>query len=120
MPVFYQGFGLVQLAAWIPKMATRALRKMLKRRNAIEPSIEHLKSDHRLEREFLMGKSDNQTNALMSVVGYNFCKLLKAFTWLVFFILRWCRITLERPIGSCLYRVWASLLSLLPTQIRLA
>jgi hypothetical protein len=33
----------------------------------------------------------------MSAVGYNFCKLLRAFACLVFFILRWCRISLDKP-----------------------
>lgn len=116
----YPGLGLVHLAGRIPKMATRAFRKMLKRRSAIEPTIGHLKSDHRLERNFLRGKSGDRINALMSAVGYNFCKLLRAFACLVFFILRWCRITLERPMGSCETRIGDSFRSLLPTQIRLA
>ena len=68
----------------------------------------------------LRGKADGRINALMSTVGYNFCKLLRAFDYLVFYILRWCRITLERPIGSCETRIGYSLRSLLPTQIRLA
>jgi IS5 family transposase len=116
----YQGLGLVHMAGRIPKMATRTFRKMLKRRSAIEPTIGHLKSDHRLERNFLRGKSGDRINALMSAVGYNFCKLLRAFACLVFFILRWGWYTSKRQFGSSVYRVWASLLSLLPTQIRLA
>jgi len=116
----YPGLGLVHLAGRIPKMATRAFRKMLKRRSAIEPTIGHLKSDHRLERNFLRGKSGDRINALMSAVGYNFCKLLRAFASLVFFILRWCRITLERPIGSCEIRIGDSLRSLLNIPIRIA
>ena len=35
---------------------------MLKRRSAIEPTIGHLKSDHRLERNFLRGKSGDSIN----------------------------------------------------------
>ena len=116
----YQGNGLVQLAGSIPKMATRTFRKMLKRRSAIEPTIGHLKSDHRMERNFLRGKSGDQINALMSAIGYNFCKLLRAFACLVFFILRWGRDTLKGQIGSCVNWIWDSLWSLLPTQIRLA
>ena len=116
----YQGNGLVQLAGSIPKMATRTFRKMLKRRSAIEPTIGHLKSDHRMERNFLRGKSGDQINALMSAIGYNFCKLLRAFACIVFFILRWWRDTLKGQIGSCVNWIWDSLWSLLPTQIRLA
>jgi len=55
-----------------------------KRRSAIEPTIGHLKSDHRLERNFLRVKSGDWINALMSAVGYNFCKLLKALPALCF------------------------------------
>jgi hypothetical protein len=91
-----------------------------KRRSAIEPTIGHLKSDHRLKRNFLRGKSGDQINALMEAVGYNISKLLRAFACLVFFAPRWCRITLERPIGSCEIRIGDSLRSLLPTQISMA
>jgi hypothetical protein len=38
----------------------------------------------------------------------------------VFYILRWCRITLERPIGSCETRIGDSLRSLLKIPIRIA
>jgi hypothetical protein len=68
----------------------------------------------------LRGKADGWINALMNAFGYNFFKLLRAFAYLVFFILRWCRIGLGRPIGSCETRIGDSLKSLLPKQIRLA
>jgi IS5 family transposase len=116
----YPGLGLVHLAGRIPKMATRAFRKMLKRRSAIEPTIGHLKSDHRLERNFLRGKSGDRINALMSAVGYNFCKLLRAFACLVFFILRWRRITLERQIVRDETGIENSFRSLLQSPVRLA
>jgi len=93
---------------------------MLKRRSEIKPTIWHLKSDHRLARYFLRGNSGDRINALMSAVGYNFCKLFRALAWLVFFTLRWCRITLESPIGSSANRIGDSLRSLFPTQIRIA
>ena len=101
-------------------MATRAFRKMLKRRSAIEPTIGHLKSDHRLERNFLRGKSGDRINALMSAVGYNFCKLLRAFACLVFFILRWRRNTLERQIVRDETGIENSFRSLLQSPVRLA
>ncbi len=56
----------------------------------------------------------------MNAVGYNFFKLLRAFAYLVFYILRWCRINLDRLIGSNANRIGDYLRSLLPTQIRLA
>ena len=84
----YQGSGLVHIAGRIPKMATRTFRKMLKRRSAIEPTIGHLKSDHRLERNFLKGKEGDKINALMSAIGYNFRKLLRALACTLFFNLK--------------------------------
>jgi IS5 family transposase len=116
----YQGLGLVHIAGRIPQMATRAFRKMLKRRSAIEPTIGHLKSDQRLERNFFRGKSGDRINALMSAVGYNFCKLLRAFACLVFFILRWCLITLEKQTWSIVNGIGHPLRSILPTQISMA
>ena len=61
---------------------------MLKRRSAIEPTIGHLKSDHRLERNFLKGIEGDKINALMSAIGYNFRKLLRALACTLFFNLR--------------------------------
>ena len=102
------------------KKAPRAFRKMLKRRSAIEPAIGHLKSDHRLERNFLRGKSGDRINALMSAIGYNFWKLLRAFACLVFFILGGCRNTSEKQIGMGENGIKDSLRSLLRSLLRLA
>ena len=44
--------------------------------------IGHMKSNHRLERDFLKGKEGDQINALMVAIGYNLAKLLMAFGWL--------------------------------------
>ena len=49
----------------------------MKRRAAIEPSIGHLKSRHRLERNRLWGEEVDMHNAILSVAGMNFRKLLK-------------------------------------------
>ena len=82
----YLGSALVHVAGSIPKTATRAFRKMLKRRSVIEPTIGHLKSDHRMERNYLKGKTGDKVNALMSAIGYNFMKLMLAL-FFVFFCL---------------------------------
>jgi hypothetical protein len=68
----------------------------------------------------LRGKLGDWISALMRAVGYNFCKLLRAFACLVFFNLRWSRIKLARLIGSCETGIGDSLMSLFPTQIRMA
>lgn len=80
----YLGGALVHVAGSISKTATRALRKMFKRRSVIEPTIGHLKSDHRLERNYLKGITGDKVNALMSAIGYNFIKLIRALFFAFF------------------------------------
>jgi IS5 family transposase len=45
-------FKSIKALGRIPKKATRSFRQMLKRRSAVEPTIGHLKSDHRLDATF--------------------------------------------------------------------
>jgi len=61
------------------KKAPATLRKRKKRRAAIEPKISHLKSDHRMGRNFLKGASGDRINALLAGIGANIRKLLAAF-----------------------------------------
>ena len=58
---------------------SRSLRKWLKRRCAIEPIIGHLKSDGRLDRNYLKGKVGDKINALLCGSGANIRKLIAAF-----------------------------------------
>jgi IS5 family transposase len=55
---------------------TRAIGRELKRRSAVEPVIGHLKSDHRMDRNFLIGSEGDAANAVLAAVGYNFARLL--------------------------------------------
>lgn len=73
----YEGSAIVHVVRSIPKRATRALRRMLKRRAAIEPTIGHLKSDNRMDRNYLTGREGDKINALLSAAGYNLRKLLR-------------------------------------------
>ena len=57
---------------------TPALWRWMKRRAAIEPSIGHLKSEHRLERNRLKGAAGNAINAILAAAAINFHKLLTA------------------------------------------
>ena len=85
----YAGSAGVHVVRSIPKRATRALRRMLKRRAAIEPTIGHLKSGNRMDRNYLTGQEGDRINALLSAAGYNFRKLLR---WIVFAPIFWlCR-----------------------------
>lgn len=65
---------------------TRTIWKKLKHRAAIEPVIGHLKSDCRLERNYLPGEAGNAMNAILSAAAYNFRKLLKGLWSLLGFI----------------------------------
>ncbi len=84
----YEGAASVHVVRTIPKRATRAFRRMLKRRAAIEPTIGHLKSDNRMNRNYLTGPEGDKINALLSAAGYNLRKLLR---WVVFAPIFWLR-----------------------------
>jgi transposase, IS5 family len=84
----YEGSASVHVVRTIPKRATRAVRRMLKRRAAIEPTIGHLKSDNRMNRNYLTGPEGDKINALLSAAGYNLRKLLR---WIVFAPIFWLR-----------------------------
>ena len=55
---------------------TPAIKRELRRRAAVEPVIGHLKSDHRMNRNFLIGPHGDATNAVLAAVGYNFARLI--------------------------------------------
>ncbi len=59
------------------------MRKRFQRRAAIEPVIGHLKSDHRLNRNFLKGFAGDQINLLMAAAAFNFKKWMRdVYFWL--------------------------------------
>ena len=65
----------------------------------MEAVIGHLKSDSRLDRNFLLGESGDEVNALLSGAGHNMRKLMKgvypppsffvSFLRSIFFIFGW-------------------------------
>lgn len=61
------------------RRVSRSLRKWLKRRCAIEPVIGHLKSDGRMDRNYLKGALGDNINALLCGCGANIRKLIAAF-----------------------------------------
>ena len=70
----------------IPKRIWR----WMKRRAAVEPTIGHLKSDYRLDRNRLKGAAGDALNVLLSAAAMNFAKLLRfvlAFWRLLFLAL---------------------------------
>ena len=60
------------------------LKRLLRRRSAIEPVIGHLKQDHRMKRNYLQGPDGDCINALLVGCGFNLRKLLRVFFWLIF------------------------------------
>jgi transposase, IS5 family len=58
---------------------SRRLWRWMKRRAAVEPSIGHMKNEHRLERNRLKGVTGDAINAVLSAAAMNFHKLLRAF-----------------------------------------
>ncbi len=78
------------------KSLSASERKLLKRRQAIEPIIGHLKQDHRMERCYLKGEMGDRLNAVLSAAGYNMRWLLrmiakKGVTFLWRLYLRLCK-----------------------------
>jgi len=77
----YRGHGLTETTkVWIAgakRGVTVAIKKKLKRRNAIEPVIGHMKNDGRLGRNFLKGAVGDAMNALLCAAGRNLRKILR-------------------------------------------
>ena len=60
-----------------PQRISEQERKLLKRRQAIEPIIGHLKADHRMVRCHLKGESGDRLHAVLCAAGYNVQWLLR-------------------------------------------
>lgn len=60
------------------KSLTKQQRRWLKRRQAVEPAIGHLKSDNRLDRCWLQGQLGDALHAVLCATGYNLRWLLRA------------------------------------------
>ena len=71
----------------LSKSRQKALRKRFRRRAAIEPVISHLKSDHRLGRNFYAGTIGDNVNLLLSAAAFNFKRMMNKWksSFLAFF-----------------------------------
>ena len=72
---------------------TPAIKREMRRRAAIEPVIGHIKTEHRMGRNYLAHTQGDAINAVLAAAGYNFRLLL---TWLRLLL----RLLLEVPFGS--------------------
>ena len=64
-------------------------KRRMRRRNAIEPVIGHLKADYGLERNYLKGTVGDAINALMAACGSNLKKLLKHLRTFLYLVINW-------------------------------
>lgn len=81
----YKGHGVNGSTIWVAgakRGVTASTKKKLKRRNAVEPVIGHMKSDGRLGRNFLKGEAGDAVNALLCGAGHNLRKILRQLAFL--------------------------------------
>ena len=93
----YSGKVVVHVDKQRRGRTARSIWRWMKRRAAVEPSIGHLKQEHRMDRCRLKGKIGDQINALLSAAGMNFRKLMKfikeIFHKFLFFLCGYCPVT---------------------------
>jgi len=97
----YKGSAVIRIAGTSNATLSVSERKRKRRRSAIEPVIGHLKSEHRLDRCFLLGRAGDALNVIGSAAGFNVRKLLRllgrgifshALSTLERFVLTTCRL----------------------------
>src|SRR5215469_11661085 len=94
---------------------TAVIRRELRRRAAVEPVIGHVKAEHRMGRNYLLGRRGDAANAILAAVGYNFRRLLAWLTALLC-LLRFASLrsavlsNLEHSSALRLHAAWNSLL----------
>lgn len=79
----YKGHGVTDTKIYMSgqkRGITKAIKKRLKRRSAIEPHIGHMKADGNLRRNFLKGILGDALNALLCAVGHNLRMILRKIT----------------------------------------
>ena len=62
---------------------TPTIKREMRRRSAVEPVIGHLKSEHRMGRNYLWYRQGDAINAVLAAAGYNFSLLIR---WLRFLL----------------------------------
>src|SRR5213595_1769347 len=59
------------------RRVTPKIKREMRRRSAIEPVIGHLKSEHRMGRNYLWHRQGDATNTVLAAAGYNFRRLIR-------------------------------------------
>lgn len=90
-------------------------KEKFKRRAAIEPVIGHLKSDHRMERNYLKGFLGDQINLLLAATAFNLKKWMRIYFYALF-----CRdLYLLQEAGKQIKQYYEQLLMILQIKIYL-
>jgi len=77
----YRGHGITDCDVHLShhRSSSPALKRRIKRRQAIEPHIGHMKSEGRLDRSYLKGKIGDRLNAILCGIGHNLRLILRHF-----------------------------------------
>lgn len=67
---------LLVFTAGQKRRVTPAIKRLMKRRSAVEPVIGHLKQGHRMERNYLAYEQGDAINPVLAAAGYNFRLIL--------------------------------------------
>ena len=101
----YQGVtveGVQILRSGQRRGVTRGLKAMIKRRSAIEPTIGHMKTDGRLDRNPLKGALGDALHAVLCGAGHNIRLLMKKLRLLWPEMMHWLRVewagTMDSPL----------------------
>ncbi len=81
------------------RRVTPQIKREMRRRSAIEPVIGHIKTEHRMERNYLAGEDGDAINAILAAAGYNFALLLRWFRGLLSLLLAIADRTRFNPIA---------------------
>jgi len=70
------------------RRTTPKIKREMRRRPAVEPVIGHLKSDHRMDRNYLKYRQGDAINPVLAAAGYNFSLILRwlKLLWLNFLV----------------------------------
>jgi len=89
------------------KRLTAKQKTWLRRRQAVEPAIGHLKADHRMDRCWLKGAEGDALHAVLCAAGFNIRWLLRAIAaqaakaaQAFLFVLFWLRLWAQRTLGE--------------------
>jgi transposase, IS5 family len=81
------------------RRVTPQIKRELRRRSAIEPVIGHLKSEHRMGRNYLWYRQGDAINAVLAAAGYNFRRLLRWLVLLLSHVLAQLTLRLQLVLG---------------------